>query len=214
MPGKKEVIDLTKGKKGSLVSNTNKPTKKSKKRAVRKKNAKRKTRSQPFVPKKVTQEEDLAVRTIYDSEVALLLQQEMEEDQAIIEAYQNDSMEEYEKELRETYGPGIESSSSMESHTSEVSIGSEEPELDYYALSALDDDLPNNKGIDSETMSSIPILSYDGPREKCAICLEYLEKQEEVRMLPCAHFYHKDCIDHWLPLNGSCPVDKLAVKID
>ena len=32
------------------------------------------------------------------------------------------------------------------------------------------------------------------------------EAAEEVKVLPCRHFYHTECADQWLAINRACPV--------
>ncbi|KAK3844704.1 MAG: hypothetical protein J3R72DRAFT_437840 [Linnemannia gamsii] len=45
--------------------------------------------------------------------------------------------------------------------------------------------------------------------DPCAICLEEYEVGDELRELPCKHFFHTHCIDHWFKdFHGSCPVCK------
>lgn len=53
--------------------------------------------------------------------------------------------------------------------------------------------------------------SGGGPNEeerKCMVCLELFTAGEDLRILPCLHRYHKDCIDQWLARNRHCPVCK------
>lgn len=45
----------------------------------------------------------------------------------------------------------------------------------------------------------------------CSICLSPYEDQVEIRMLPCGHHYHQDCIDQWVFLTPSCPLCKRDV---
>ena len=43
----------------------------------------------------------------------------------------------------------------------------------------------------------------------CIICLDYLNKDENYRLLPiCNHIYHEKCIDKWLIKNSKCPICK------
>ncbi|XP_041366987.1 E3 ubiquitin-protein ligase RNF115-like isoform X2 [Gigantopelta aegis] len=41
---------------------------------------------------------------------------------------------------------------------------------------------------------------------QCSVCMEDFKLDEEVRKLPCDHHYHKECIEKWLELHGTCPV--------
>ncbi|XP_072164555.1 uncharacterized protein [Diadema setosum] len=40
----------------------------------------------------------------------------------------------------------------------------------------------------------------------CAICLEEFREGEELRIVPCAHEFHKHCVDPWLLSNRTCPL--------
>jgi len=41
---------------------------------------------------------------------------------------------------------------------------------------------------------------------QCSICLCEFEANEEVRRLPCKHYFHKGCIDGWLRISRACPM--------
>jgi hypothetical protein len=49
----------------------------------------------------------------------------------------------------------------------------------------------------------------------CGVCINGYEDGDELRMLPCSHYFHRDCIDHWL-LNSAatCPSCKLDLLPD
>lgn len=65
-------------------------------------------------------------------------------------------------------------------------------------------------------INNLPVKKYDGtplPGEQttCPVCIAPFEKKEELKSLPCCHFYHKECIDRWLMVGHSCPVCKALV---
>lgn len=43
------------------------------------------------------------------------------------------------------------------------------------------------------------------PASACPICLIDYEFHDDIRKLPCKHYFHKKCIDHWLIVNSTCP---------
>lgn len=47
---------------------------------------------------------------------------------------------------------------------------------------------------------------------ECSLCLEAFKPTDEVRLLPCEHYFHKTCIDKWFHAkqfqNRSCPLCK------
>jgi hypothetical protein len=46
----------------------------------------------------------------------------------------------------------------------------------------------------------------------CAICLDEFEDKEKVRVLPCKHQFHEDCLVPWLTeRHASCPLCKMDV---
>lgn len=53
----------------------------------------------------------------------------------------------------------------------------------------------------------------DPNQVRCPVCLEDFEEDQEVRILPCSHSFHTDCIDPWL-LNvaGSCPLCRIDLR--
>jgi hypothetical protein len=47
----------------------------------------------------------------------------------------------------------------------------------------------------------------------CSICTEDFNKGEEVRVLPCNHKFHPDCVDPWLlNVSGTCPLCRIDLR--
>lgn len=62
---------------------------------------------------------------------------------------------------------------------------------------------------EEEDHSPVPdeLLATSG--DNCAICIELLEDDDEVRGLTCGHCYHQTCLDPWLTQRrASCPLCK------
>jgi len=51
--------------------------------------------------------------------------------------------------------------------------------------------------------------------ESCAICLDDFQLDEELRLLPCKHAFHKACVDPWLAKSSElCPMCKQSIFMD
>lgn len=46
---------------------------------------------------------------------------------------------------------------------------------------------------------------------ECTICIQDVSIGDEVVVLPCTHWFHEECIMHWLREHGTCPVCRQAV---
>ncbi|KAL0587322.1 hypothetical protein ABG067_002938 [Albugo candida] len=51
-------------------------------------------------------------------------------------------------------------------------------------------------------------LTYD---PSCCICLCDFKLNEKIRLLPCDHHFHSDCVDEWLSLNATCPTCRITI---
>lgn len=45
----------------------------------------------------------------------------------------------------------------------------------------------------------------------CCICLARYADGDDLRELPCTHFFHMECVDKWLKINALCPLCKAEV---
>ncbi|XP_039361838.1 RING finger protein 215 isoform X2 [Mauremys reevesii] len=44
--------------------------------------------------------------------------------------------------------------------------------------------------------------------DSCVVCLDQFHKNQCLRVLPCSHEFHRDCVDPWLLLQQTCPLCK------
>ncbi|XP_020585328.1 E3 ubiquitin-protein ligase At1g63170 [Phalaenopsis equestris] len=71
--------------------------------------------------------------------------------------------------------------------------------------------------IDSESDGGIVAAGTDKERiisaedAVCCICLTKYVDNDDLRELPCNHFFHLECVDKWLKINALCPLCKKEV---
>jgi hypothetical protein len=103
---------------------------------------------------------------------------------------------------------------------------------DYDALLALDDhnSQPALRGAEPQEIRALPTFKFTpfkprpgvatancsgAPAEEanktCAVCLEEYAEHDTLRILPCMHRFHVNCIDHWLEQRATCPVCKCHI---
>lgn len=54
----------------------------------------------------------------------------------------------------------------------------------------------------------------EGGREECVICLNEMVEDDVVRLLPCSHIMHAECVDVWLSSSPCCPCCKAPCRGD
>eukprot|EP01025_Chloroclados_australasicus_P016756 TRINITY_DN1852_c0_g1_i1.p1 TRINITY_DN1852_c0_g1~~TRINITY_DN1852_c0_g1_i1.p1 ORF type:complete len:667 (-),score=110.40 TRINITY_DN1852_c0_g1_i1:727-2727(-) len=86
---------------------------------------------------------------------------------------------------------------------------------DYEQLLRLDHFAENSHlGASTEQIDSVQLFNVSKQDlvqsghlegERCAICLEDFQVGETLRKMPCAHCFHKGCLDKWLEQKAVCP---------
>jgi E3 ubiquitin-protein ligase RNF38/44 len=61
-----------------------------------------------------------------------------------------------------------------------------------------------------QQVNEIPAVIYtvgmsEVEEPTCSICLADYEPNERLRVLPCRHCFHQECLDPWLARNANCP---------
>ena len=46
---------------------------------------------------------------------------------------------------------------------------------------------------------------------QCGICMDSFHESEELKMLPCDHIFHVDCMNQWIQNNKICPFCEQAI---
>lgn len=57
---------------------------------------------------------------------------------------------------------------------------------------------------DDHIQTAIPAEFYANPGDSCAICLDIIEDDDDVRGLTCGHAFHASCVDPWLTSRKAC----------
>ena len=88
--------------------------------------------------------------------------------------------------------------------------------MSYEQLLQLEDNMGNvNKGLTKTQFRKLPEIRYDKDKYsenyQCIICMEEFKQKEKVKLLPCGHIFHNNCIKEWLLKQKSCPFCKSEI---
>ncbi|MCL7027073.1 hypothetical protein MKW94_009176 [Papaver nudicaule] len=69
------------------------------------------------------------------------------------------------------------------------------------------------KVLDSKMIETLPKSTYSAVKNNkkviesavCPVCSEYYEDEDELRILPCNHAFHTECVDGWIVSHANCP---------
>ncbi|KAH8066960.1 ubiquitin-protein transferase [Aureococcus anophagefferens] len=87
-------------------------------------------------------------------------------------------------------------------------------QMTYDQLMELGDNIGKvSKGAASSAVDALPTCKYCDAADhgaivgdQCAICRMEFEPDDVMRVLPCGHAEHAECLDQWLLINRSCPL--------
>jgi hypothetical protein len=70
--------------------------------------------------------------------------------------------------------------------------------------------------VSDDALAALPVTTVTeaGPlsKECCAVCQDEFAVGTDVKLLPCFHNFHPDCIDPWVRENDSCPTCRACVS--
>eukprot|EP00741_Cyanophora_paradoxa_P018412 tig00000204_g17776.t1 len=92
----------------------------------------------------------------------------------------------------------------------EGGLPGDEAEWTYERLLALDERIERNNGLRVADFQRLRRARFDEPARplvggECAVCLEAYRGGEMLRVLPCSHAFHEECLKPWFKNEHTCP---------
>ena len=89
-----------------------------------------------------------------------------------------------------------------ESQPSQAAEPSPQPPAPAPTRQEVQDD--NDMDDDDQIQIAVPTEMLANPGDSCAICIDTLEDDDDVRGLTCGHAFHASCLDPWLTSRRAC----------
>ncbi|CAE8612351.1 unnamed protein product [Polarella glacialis] len=67
-------------------------------------------------------------------------------------------------------------------------------------------------GLSEEKIRDLPKVRYTGKDHNCSICLDSFQEGDLLTALPCEHFFHSECVTHWMQRATRCPLCRTSVE--
>ncbi len=77
---------------------------------------------------------------------------------------------------------------------------------------------PPPQGLTRDEVDDLPTFTYQARHPEgsdytqCSICLMDFEVDDTLRLLPCLHRYHTECVDRWFQQSTLCPLCKTPAR--
>jgi len=142
-----------------------------------------------------------------------------DETMALVRRMQQEDEDAFQEQLRETERLQDEQMRDA-GLVIEGADGGSPSQFSYEQLTALGETVGNvSRGASDESIGALKTITFKccdssvNAGTKCSICQEDFEADDELRVLPCKHAEHAECLDQWLRVNKSCPHCKAEVPI-
>jgi len=104
-----------------------------------------------------------------------------------------------------------ETSSRPTSQTPEVKTFADRPKTPNSPTSTVDHHIAKITSADGDAeeeedriQTAVPAEQLPDPGDACAICLDNIEDDDDIRGLDCGHAFHASCVDPWLTSRRAC----------